>query len=177
MKRRFLTALLALCTVFALLPAAAVADGGTALAATQAVLVDGTPYTFYAYALYEENVGLTNYVKLRDVAILLSGTGAQFQVDWKEGAILLTSGEDYTAVGGELEEIFVGDQPYVAGASQVLLDGEPLQLEAITLVDARGGNHTYFKLRDLGRALNFNVGWSAQKGVYLESGKPYTDAD
>ena len=35
----------------------------------------------------------------------------------------------------------------------------------------------YFKLRDLGRALDFNVGWSAEQGMYVESDQSYTDAD
>lgn len=35
----------------------------------------------------------------------------------------------------------------------------------------------YYKLRDLGRALEFNVGWSAQRGVFLETDKPYDPED
>jgi len=40
-----------------------------------------------------------------------------------------------------------------------------------------GGGHTYYQLRDLGRALNFNVGWSAERGIFIEPGVPYSDAD
>ena len=29
---------------------------------------------------------------------------------------------------------------------------------------------TYYKLRDLGQALGFHVGWSAEQGVYIETG-------
>ena len=180
MKTRYLSVLMVMCMMLTLLlgTVAAAPDGGVALASTQAVLVDGNAYTFYAYGLYDDKGGLTNYVKLRDVAILLSGTDAHFQVDWKEGVIFLTTGEDYTAVGGELEEFFSGDQPYVVGDTPVWLDGEPIQLDAITLTDAKGGNHNYFKLRDLGQALNFNVGWNKEtNSVYVESDKPYTDAD
>ena len=32
---------------------------------------------------------------------------------------------------------------------------------AILLTDDQGGGYTYYKLRDLGKVLNFNVGWSA----------------
>ena len=148
----------------------------TAYSATQTVLVDGREYTFYAYALADANGGLTNYVKLRDVAIVLSGTDAQFQVDWKNGAILLGTGESYTALGGEMEETFQGNQPYEANRSPVNIDGDPVELDALTLWNSRG-NYNYFKLRDLGKALNFNVGWSREKGVFIETDKPYTDAD
>ena len=33
----------------------------------------------------------------------------------------------------------------------------------------------YFKLRDLGKALNFYVGWTAGQGVYIETDKPYSE--
>lgn len=33
----------------------------------------------------------------------------------------------------------------------------------------------YFKLRDLGRALDFYVGWSREQGVYIEGDKPYEE--
>ena len=33
----------------------------------------------------------------------------------------------------------------------------------------------YFKLRDLGKALDFYVGWSADRGVYIETDKPYSE--
>ena len=33
------------------------------------------------------------------------------------------------------------------------------------------------EFRDLGRAVGFNVGWSADRGIFVETDKPYTDAD
>ena len=47
-------------------------------------------------------------------------------------------------------------------------------LDAIVLKDDQGGAFTYYKLRDLGMALGFNVGWSAEKGVFVETDKPYS---
>lgn len=41
------------------------------------------------------------------------------------------------------------------------------------LTDDCGGGYTYYQLRDLGQALNFNVSWSAEHGIYLETDKPY----
>ena len=44
------------------------------------------------------------------------------------------------------------------------------------LTDDSGGAYTYYKLRDLGKALGFNVDWSAEKGVFVETDKPYSGA-
>ena len=51
-----------------------------AYASTQTVTIDGAPVELPAYALLDENGYATNYVKLRDVASLLNGTAAQFEV-------------------------------------------------------------------------------------------------
>jgi len=45
-------------------------------------------------------------------------------------------------------------------------------LRGIVLTDD-GGGYTYFKLRDVGEALGFNVSWSPG-GILIQSGKPYT---
>lgn len=45
---------------------------------------------------------------------------------------------------------------------------------AIYLTSDTGGGFTYYRLRDLGKALGFNVGWSAERGVFIETGKPYS---
>ena len=151
-------------------------DTNTAISFPQTVLVDGKEITFYTYALVDEKGGITNYVKLRDVAAALNGTKAQFEVGW-DGSINLETGKRYTAVGGELIQTFDGDKPYVVGDTPVNVNGSPADLAAITLWDDNGGNYNYFKLRDLGKALGFNVGWSADKGIFIQSDRAYTDAD
>ena len=55
---------------------------GTAYASTQKVLVDGRSVEFQAYALKDANGYDTNYVKLRDVAVVLNGSAARFEVGW-----------------------------------------------------------------------------------------------
>ena len=52
--------------------------------------------------------------------------------------------------------------------SPILLNGAPVEIEAYTI-----NGHNYFKLRDLGKVLNFNVGWSNSRGIYIESNHPY----
>ena len=58
-----------------------------------------------------------------------------------------------------------------------MIDGRKASLTAISLTDDCGGGYTYYQLRDLGRALGFNVGWSAQQGIFIQTDRPYSDAD
>ena len=51
MKKKILSAALALATVLSLIPGALAAPGGTAYASTQAVEVDGKKIEFQMYAL------------------------------------------------------------------------------------------------------------------------------
>lgn len=147
------------------------APATTAYASTQTVTVDGKPVTFYAYALKEGN-GMTNYIKLRDVAQILNGSAAQFQVGY-DGSITITTKTAYTPNGSEMVQNFTGDQSYTVSTSPVTVNGQPTNLEAITLTDANGGGYTYFKLRDLGAALGFNVSWSADTGISIDPNSPY----
>ncbi len=151
-------------------PAAGTATA-TAYASTQTVLVDGKDVTFYAYALKDANGYDTNYIKLRDVADVLSGSAAQFQVDW-DGDITITTHTAYTRNGTEMVQNFQGDQTYAVSASPVTVDGAAADMEAITLTDAAGGGYTYFKLRDLGEALGFDVSWTDGK-IVIDPSRPY----
>ncbi len=147
-----------------------------AYSSTQTVEVDGTPVTFMMYALKNSDGYESNFVRVRDVAQTLNGTQARFQVTWSEGAIMLYDGQGYTPVGGEMAPPpFSGDRPYTPVTSQIRLNGEEADLGAILLQDDAGGGYTYIKLRDLGRALGFNVSWSADRGVFIETDKPYEE--
>ena len=143
---------------------------GTALASTQTVTVDGKAVEFQMYALADANGNLTNYIKLRDMAYVLNGTKAQFSVGY-DGIISLTKGQPYEAGGTEMTTPFSGDRAYTGGAQTLKIDGKDVAMTAITLTDDNGGGYNYFKLRDLGKALGFNVSWD--NGVIVESGKPY----
>lgn len=151
-----------------MVPIASAAEG-TAYASTQSVLVDDNTVTFQAYALKDANGYLTNYVKLRDVAQVLNGTAVQFQIGWK-GAVNIETGKSYTSNGSEMKTPFTGDRPYSTATASTNIDGVPADLEAIVLTDDQGGGHTYYRLRDLGTALGFLVGWSAEKGIFIETG-------
>lgn len=179
MKKRLLSLLLALCMVPAALPLAALAASsppaaGTAYATSYSILVDGQAIPFDAYALRDENNNDTNYLKLRDVAHVLNGTAAQFDVAWDgaSGSISITTGAAYVhTTGSEMSTPFSGDRPYALSSSSVLVDGRETGLTAITLTDASGGGYTYFKLRDLGTSLGFGVDWDdAAHCIVIDTG-------
>ena len=157
---------------------AAVNDSPMAYAAEQAVELDGRQITLPAYALKDENGDPTNYVRLRDLAWLLNGTAGQFDVTWsQETGIGLLSGHSYDSPNGtEGKTPFTGDQPYTLYLGGTAVDGQARTLAAFQIT-WEGGGHTYYKLRDLGKALGFNVGWTQERGLFIETDKPYTDGD
>ncbi len=173
-KALSLTLALALSLSLLTVPAGA-AEGGTAYASTQAVLVDGSTVTFQAYALKDANGNDTNYVKLRDVAQVLQGTAVQFEVGWN-GAVNIETGKSYTSNGSEMKTPFSGNRAYSPATAPTNINGAPAALEAIVLLDDDGGAYTYYKLRDLGTALGFQVDWTAEKGIFIETGSSQTPA-
>ena len=150
----------------------AVPASGTAYASTQTVELDGEKVEFQMYALKEANGGLTNYIKVRDLAFALNGTKAQFSVDW-DGQVNLVAGEAYDPNGSENSTPFSGDRAYTVPTSPTKVNGEASDLSAIVLTDDNGGGYNYYKLRDLGSKLGFNVDWIAERGVFIETDKPY----
>ncbi len=144
----------------------------TAYPSTQTVELDGRKVTFQMYALKDANGNPTNYVKVRDLALALNGTKAQFSVDWN-GAVNLVAGAAYTPNGSENKTPFSGERAYTLPTKPTSVNGSPSDLQAIVLTDANGGAYTYYQLRDLGRKLGFNVDWSSKRGVFIETNKPY----
>ncbi len=136
---------------------------------TQTVEVDGKKVEFQCYALKDANGNDTNYIKLRDLADILSGTAAQFDVGW-DGSVIITTGKPYAKNGTEQQTPFSGVRDYQgAGDADVIIDGESVGMAAFVLHDDNGGGYTYFKLRDLGDMLGFTVDWNAQRGIYIET--------
>lgn len=112
----------------------------------------------------------TNYFKLRDVAALLNGTDKQFAVDYDNTSkqIALTSKKTYTSTGTELQKP-AGNSSAQASASNntLIVNGEKTEMQAYKI----NGNN-YIKLRDLGQALDFYVGYEKGK-VIITSSKGY----
>lgn len=147
---------------------------GTAYASTQMVSIDGKAVELQAYALKDAAGNPTNYVKLRDVAYAINGSAAQFEVGW-DGSVNILTGKAYTPAGSEMKTPFSGNRKYTVPAAVTKVNGQASSLTAITLTDDKGGGYTYYKLRDLGKELGFNVGWSAATGIFIETDKPYTE--
>lgn len=141
----------------------------TAYASPQTITIDGKPVEFQMYALKDADGNDTNYVKVRDVALALDGTAAQFNVGW-DGNINLEKGQPYTARNGQENNTpYSGNQPFKASTSTTNVNGARASLTAFVITDANGNGSTYYKLRDLGAALGFAVDWDTQRGVYIET--------
>ncbi len=147
-----------------------------AYANAQTVLVDGKEVSFECYALKDANGNDTNYIKLRDLADILDGSAAQFQVGW-DGSVTITTQTPYTHTGSERNTPFSGDKAYQKVTNATKVNGQDVSLAAFVLTDNAGGGYTYYRLRDLGQALGFNVGWSANTGVFIETDRPYDSAN
>lgn len=145
---------------------------GTAHVRRQSIEIDGRAVSFQTYALVDANGGETNYVRLRDIAYALSGTAARFDVSWN-GSITIEPMSAYHANGSEMQTPFSGDRAYTTSSAATIIYGESIPFTAITLTDDNGGGYTYYKLRDLGKVLGFQVDWSAERGIYIESSTPY----
>ena len=72
--------------------------------------------------------------------------------------------------------VFGGTTAYAAGilaersTNHIFVDGQEVQIEAYAIHD-----NNYMKLRDVGKAVGFNVYWNAEDGsVQIETDKPYT---
>ena len=72
--------------------------------------------------------------------------------------------------------LFSGTTAYAAGimaersTNRIFVDGKEVQIEAYTI-----HNNNFMQLRDVGKAVGFNVYWNAADGsVQIETGKPYT---
>ncbi len=151
-----------MCAALLLLPALG------AEATVQNVEVDGQSVSFSMYTVYDQNGYATNSVKLRDVAYVLKDTPGKFQVDY-DGSTRVDTGADYITTGTEMMPLS-GEATAENYRAVVTVDGVgcPMDAYLITAPGADGGNF-YFKLRDLGAAIGFNVGWSPERGVYIET--------
>jgi len=115
----------------------------------------------------------SNYFKLRDLAMVVSGTEKQFQVGWDgaKNAINLTTKTAYTPDGKELA---VSQKPTAKEAkstqSKIYLNGQEVQFTAYNI---DGSNH--FKLRDIAKAIDFTVTWDGKLNMIgIDTSTGYT---
>ena len=133
------------------------------------VYINGSIVAFDAY-----NIDDFNYFKLRDIAFAINGTEKQFEVGWSEAAnaISLSSGRLYTVVSGEMSGRGSGNKVAAPTNSRIFLNGTEIYLTAYNI-----DGYNYFKLRDVGEAINFGVDWDeARNAITINTGKGYDAA-
>lgn len=126
------------------------------------VTVDGEEVAPQGY-----NINDNNYYKLRDIAYILSGTDSQFNVTWEAETdrILVTSGEAYQTVGGEMSSsVSTEIENCTPSDATVVIDGR-----TVSLTGYRINGNNYYKLRDIGEALDFSVDFDMDSRTVLIS--------
>ena len=142
---------------------------------THKVKVNGKSVAPQGYYIVNGTEYGNNYFKLRDIAYLLNGTKSQFNVRWdaENERILLTSGTSYETVGGELKDSSTAVEKIGQSTSTIVLDGEEISLDGYII----NGNN-YYKLRDIGKALGFDVDFENATGtVLISTAKDSSDDD
>lgn len=129
----------------------------------QKLKVDGVEKKTEVY-----NISDYNYFKLRDIAMLLNGTAAQFEVEFDATTktVFVTTGKAYTPVGGELTTGTDKSANCVLSDWKVEVNGETKDIVAYML---EGNN--FFKLADLGQALGFGVAYDPDTNTMLVTSK------
>lgn len=119
---------------------------------TSNVAVDGLLVSPEGYCINQEN-----YYKLRDLAYLLTGKGAAFDVVWDDqyACISMLSGRDYTATGSELlPSGSASIYKFVPSYSDVRLNGQLVQMTGFNI-----NNNNYYRIRDVAPIVGFEVDW------------------
>ena len=125
------------------------------------VSVDGKRTTMNAY-----NIGGSNYFKLRDLAMLLTGTSKQFDVYWNQAAskIELISGRPYTVTQSDNAPNSPGDKTTSVGNQRIFLDSQQYSITAATISDLN-----YFKIRDFAAVINVPIDYDKGTDTILLS--------
>lgn len=116
--------------------------------------VDGQSYFLNAYTINDYT-----YFKLRDIAYVMKASSAPFSVNWNEQirSIQIFSNVKDTAISAPTKGSFSDERvDALPNAYDVYIDQKKVSFETYNLY----GN-TYFKLRDLGNALQFDVDWNS----------------
>ncbi len=148
MKKRVLSLILILLLLAALAPTGLAAE---VVLSPQNLTVNGVPIRCEKY-----NIDGSNYFKLRDLAFLLNGTGSQFAVGYDEtlNTVTIVTGQPYEPNGSEL--LFSGEDKSsetVPSRQTILIDGQTVS--DLSVYNIGGSN--FFKLRELGFAVGFDV--------------------
>ena len=135
--------------------------GGEAKEAVQAgaVSVNGELAKLPAYY-----INGNNYVRVRDVAVLLGGTGSAFNVEWNSGKnrVELQSFTPYTPLGTENAPLSGETRTVQSITEPTVADSVPSMVAAYNV-----DGYTYYKLRSLGDLCGFAVDWDEESQTVI----------
>ncbi|MBQ2330143.1 MAG: hypothetical protein II387_05255, partial [Oscillospiraceae bacterium] len=118
-----------------------------------------------ARGLRVERHDLTGDEDTAALTALLTGTGAQFNVDYDAATrtIKVTTGEAYEPLSTDLAK------EYTNKAASCVKSNKTIEVngEAIEITSYAFGGHNFFRLRSLGEALGFGVDWDASTRTML----------
>ncbi len=168
--RKILSVTLCIAVVLSLCSTISFADWNSCQRSKQKLTVDDVEIECDKY-----NINGSNYFKLRDIAYLLNGTGSQFSVNWdaENKCIGIDTAQAYVPNKSEL--IIGADLSSTAQKStaRIIING----YEYTTLSVYNIGGNNYFKLRDLGKALNFFVDYDAASNTAQITSEFYNTID
>lgn len=159
--KRFLSLLLVFLSLAIPIPAFA-ATGVNATVTSSGIFVNGRQVRLNGFG-----VSGNNYFKLRGLAEVLSGTSSQFDVAWdgERNAVEIITGKPYTPDESNTNNAYYfPGESYTAipSTSKIFVDGIEQSITAYTI---DGSN--YFKLRDLGELIPFDVEWDGANNRIL----------
>ena len=128
------------------------------------VLVNGAEYEFEAYTIWGYN-----HFRLRDLAYVLNGTEAQFDItfDVATNTAYILRGQPYTPVGGEMTgRALANPHAPLRSETRFVIDGEAVDATAYNI---EGNN--FFRLRDVAAALDFFVDWDGR--IIIDTSRGY----
>ncbi len=141
--------------------------------------VDAKPTTSKIYVNGEQKecaayyINGNNYFKLRDLAYALNGTTQEFSVEWDEQrrVVMLTSGQRYQPVGGEMEAIKNEVRSANITSSNIIVDGQTINIQGYNI-----DNSIYFKLRDITNIFGISVIWNDKNNtINIQTGQGKTN--
>lgn len=136
------------------------------------VSMNGSALKMHAYV-----ANGNNYVRLRDFAAALNGTGSQFGLDYDSTAqaIVINNGAAYPGI---LDPNVTAENNTVLTKLQqpvMLVDGQPVAVHSYLI-----GSLNYMKIRDLAAAVGCGIDWDATTGQVVllpETDKSSPDGD
>ena len=116
---------------------------------SQSIVLDGKDTGVKGY-----NIEDNNYFKLRDVAALLDGKDAEFNVSYDEDrcAVMINSKSDYKKSKDDLIPLKDSNSEIKLSNHNVFVNGVRHSFTVYTI-----DGYNYFKLRELGQTIGFNV--------------------